>query len=37
MEQVKTPRLDQPKKKTARLIPDERLKEILNILEYRNK
>ena len=32
MTQVKTPEVKQPKKETARLIPEERLKEILNIL-----
>ena len=32
MAQVKTPEVKQPKKETARLIPEERLKEILNIL-----
>ena len=32
MAQVKAPEVEQPKKETARLIPEERLKEILNIL-----
>ena len=32
MAQVKAPEVEQPEKKTARLIPEERLKEILNIL-----
>ena len=32
MAQVKAPEVEQPKKKTARLIPEERLKELLNIL-----
>ena len=32
MGQVKAPEVEQPEKKTARLIPEERLKEILNIL-----
>ena len=32
MEQVKTPEVEQPEKKTVDLIPEERLKEILNIL-----
>ena len=32
MEQVKAPEVEQPEKKTVDLIPEERLKEILNIL-----
>lgn len=32
MEQVKAPEVEQPEKDTARLIPEERLEEILNIL-----
>ena len=32
MEQVKNPEVEQQEKKTARLIPEERLKELLNIL-----
>jgi hypothetical protein len=32
MGQVKAPEVEQPEKKTVRLIPEERLKEILNIL-----
>ena len=32
MEQVKTPEVEQPEKKTVDLIPEERLKELLNIL-----
>ena len=32
MAQVTAPEVEQPEKKTARLIPEERLKEILNIL-----
>ena len=32
MAQVKAPEIGQPEKETARLIPEERLKEILNIL-----
>jgi hypothetical protein len=32
MSQVKAPEVEQPGKETARLIPEERLKEILNIL-----
>ena len=32
MAQGKAPEVEQPKKETARLIPEERLKEILNIL-----
>ena len=32
MAQVKAPEVKQPKKETARLIPEERLKELLNIL-----
>lgn len=32
MEQVKAPEVEQPEKKAARLIPEERLKELLNIL-----
>ena len=32
MEQVKAPEVEQPEKKTADLIPEERLKELLNIL-----
>ena len=32
MAQVKAPEVEQPKKKTVDLIPEERLKEILNIL-----
>ena len=32
MEQVKTPEVEQPEKKTVDLIPEERLKEFLNIL-----
>ena len=32
MEQVKAPEVDQPEKKTVDLIPEERLKELLNIL-----
>ena len=32
MAQVKAPEVEQPEKETARLIPEERLKEILNIL-----
>ena len=32
MAQVKAPEVEQPKKETARLIPEERMKEILNIL-----
>lgn len=32
MAQVKAPEVEQPEKKTARLIPEERLKEILSIL-----
>ena len=32
MEQVKSPEVEQQEKETARLIPEERLKEILNIL-----
>ena len=32
MAQAKAPEVKQPKKETARLIPEERLKEILNIL-----
>jgi hypothetical protein len=32
MEQVKSPEVEQPEEKTARLIPEERLKELLNIL-----
>ena len=31
-EQVKAPDVEQPEKETARLIPEERLKELLNIL-----
>ena len=32
MEQVKAPEVEQPEKKTVDLIPEERLKELLNIL-----
>lgn len=32
MEQEKTPKVEQPEKKTVDLIPEERLKELLNIL-----
>ena len=32
MAQIKAPEVEQPKKETARLIPEERLKEILSIL-----
>ena len=32
MEQVKSPEVEQPEKKTVDLIPEERLKELLNIL-----
>ena len=32
MEQVKTPEVEQPEKETVDLIPEERLKELLNIL-----